>query len=180
MVAKLKPIRTKPIKTQLKRIRTSDQIETHKNDCALGGGGTPPGQNANICFRGWVTFPVIKPKHTFREKGPPPRWFAGGIPKPMTNGRQRFAIDQLQPEPCASQSETRNWNTCEPVTHGGQYVATAQQSEPWTSQSDIQKPYGKKWKHARANNQVLFYAGARHVLGPCFFLVLRCAKCHRR
>ena len=71
MVAKLKPIRTKPIKTQLKRIRTSDQIETHKNDCAPGGGGTPPGQNANIFFRGGGTFPVIKPKHTFREKGPP-------------------------------------------------------------------------------------------------------------
>ena len=173
MVAKLKPI-----KTQLKRIRTSDQIETHKNDCAPGGGGTPPGQNANIFFRGGG-LPGHKTKTYVSGEGSPPRWFAGGIPKPMTNGRQRFAIDQLQPEPCASQSETRNWNTCEPVTHGGQYVATAQQSEPWTSQSDIQKPYGKKWKHARANDQC-FFAGARHVLGPCFFLVLRCAKCHRR
>ena len=80
MVAKLKPIRTKPIKTQLKRIRTSDQIETHKNDCAPGGGGTPPGQNANIFFRGGA-FPVIKPKHTFREKGPPP----GGLPGEYQN-----------------------------------------------------------------------------------------------
>ena len=117
MVAKLKPIRTKPTKTQLKRIRTSDQIETHKNDCAPGGGALPLAKTPTYFFGGG-NLPGHKTKTYVSGEGSPPQVVCRGNTK--TN-------DQWSTTLCNWPTST--WTMCQSIRDTKlKHVRT---SDPW-------------------------------------------------
>ena len=80
----------------------------------------------------------------------------GNIFGRMTNGGQRFAIDQRS-EPCASPLEIQNpmgkkLNIYEPVTDVGQRFAVDQHSEPHASESAMQTQLARNGNTYRTND----------------------------